>query len=79
MRRYVFYAGVCELSVLGESMRQEIWLGVESDSDVDLAEFSRAHGYHLIPSEHFTAAELASIGVTKFVRLEDYAEDGEPA
>lgn len=64
---------------MGESFRQEIWLGVESESEIDLREFSIEHGFMLIPAERFLPAELASIGVTKFVRLEDFAEDGEPS
>lgn len=71
MRRYVFYAGIMEMHVIGESIRQEIWMGIEADEDVDLGKFSRDHGYMLIPSTAFTADELASIGVTTFRRLED--------
>lgn len=71
MRRYVFYAGIMEMHVIGESIRQEIWMGIEADEDVDLHKFSMENGFHLIPAESFKPEELASIGVTTFRRLED--------
>ncbi len=69
MTRYVFLAGVAEIRVMGDSIRQEIWLGVETDGPVDLAAFSRARGYDLIPADDLSVDELRSINVTKFERL----------
>ncbi len=71
MTRYVFLAGVAEIRVMGDSIRKEIWLGVESDGPVDLEAFSRERGYDLVPADGLSVDELRSINVTKFDRLED--------
>lgn len=70
IRRYVFLAGVAEISVLGDTVRTEMWMGIEAAPDVDLQQFSLDHGYDLIPADGLSADELASIGVTTFVPLE---------
>jgi len=66
-RRFVFFAGIGEYRVPGAIERRELWLGIEIDGEVDLARFSREHGYDLIPADDLSSAELASIDVQRFI------------
>jgi len=70
LRRYIFRGARAEIQVVlgGDPFVCEIWLGIEIESvqPVDLAAFSRDHGYDLIPADGMTAAELASVGVKRF-------------
>jgi len=67
--RYIFKAGKVTLSVGGAALcRQELWIGIETDRPLDVAEFSRDHGYDLIPADGMREDELQSVGVRAFAR-----------
>ncbi|HMJ84974.1 MAG TPA: hypothetical protein VK504_17455 [Vicinamibacterales bacterium] len=69
MPRYIFFAGHVDITICGEVIQQEIWLGLETPEPIDLEEFSREHGYDLIPAGGLSAEELQSVGVTDFPLL----------
>jgi hypothetical protein len=72
LARYIFLASVAELAIGAESVRSELWLGIEIESEnpVDLESFSRETGLHLVPSDGMSAEELAHVGVREFKRFE---------
>ena len=67
--RYIFKAGKVTLSVGGAALhRRELWIGIETERPLDVAEFSREHGYDLIPADGLRDDELRSVGVSAFRR-----------
>jgi hypothetical protein len=74
IRRYIFRLATMEFSVGGRSLddRIEKWMGIEIESidPIDLEEFSRRTGKHLVPCEGMSEGEIASCGVTKFERIQ---------
>lgn len=73
IRRYLVRAARIQFKLAGRPLddRQEMWIGIEIDSDepLDLEQISRRTGRDLIPADGMTEDELRSCGVMKFDRV----------
>lgn len=69
MARYIVEAGKVTIRTPGGWHAENLWIGLEIDAPVNLKFLSR-NGYDLVPADGFEPDELASVGVSRFERIE---------